>query len=154
MGQAAPFVLKLVLKRALTADMQPDLIPMEATFDGADDGCLVLLVRETTDGDDMDKAIIEALALSWAERLGHAIGYDMELTPVAMLAQLVGDHLARTMDMADVAVEPVAKQPVDGIANQGRCPQVRVVGDVLRLQVKCRRHRHTVGSPPIASRLA
>ena len=34
MGQAAPFVLKLVLKRALTADMQPDLIPMEATFDG------------------------------------------------------------------------------------------------------------------------
>lgn len=153
-GQAAPFVLKLVLKRALAADMQPDLIPMEATFDGADDGCLVLLVRETTDGDDMDKAIIEALALSWAERLGHAIGYDMELTPVAMLAQLVGDHLARTMDMADVAVEPVAKQPVDGIANQGRCPQVRVVGGVLRLQVKCRRHRHTVGSPPIASRLA
>lgn len=46
MGQAAPFVLKLVLKRALTADMQPDLIPMEATFDGADDGCLVLLVRD------------------------------------------------------------------------------------------------------------
>ena len=74
-----------------------------------------------------------------------AVGDHVQLSGIAMLAQLVRDHVAGAVDMGEAIVKAVPEAVVQKVVDPFAVAQVQREGDVLRLAVEGRR----VGDPQL-----
>ncbi len=70
-----------------------------------------------------------------------AVGDDVEPRGIAVLAELIGNHVAGAVDVGETVEKGVPKLGVDKVVHPFAVAHVEGEGDVLRLAVECRRVR-------------